>query len=210
MKKLPLLLTFVFLSVMVMAQERAITSTGDEVILYDDGTWTYADGDKVDNEEIPLNPQSFKKAPGNTFLLKSKVFNVGFYINPSKWSFEKANSNEDAEYELQLKGQDLYGMVITEKTEIPIETMRYIAIENARDIAPDIRIVEEEYRMVNGTKVLKLKLHGTMQGIKLAYYSYYYSNPNGTVQYVTYTSQSLMGTYEQEIEGLLNGFVVLD
>jgi len=49
-----------------------------------------------------------------------------------------------------------------------------------------------------------------MQGIKLAYYSYYYSNPNGTVQYVTYTSQSLMGTYEQEIEGLLNGFVVLD
>ena len=100
MKKLPLLLTFVFLSVMVMAQERAITSTGDEVILYDDGTWTYADGDKVDNEEIPLNPQSFKKAPGNTFLLKSKVFNVGFYINPSKWSFEKANSNEDAEYEL--------------------------------------------------------------------------------------------------------------
>jgi len=29
------------------------------------------------------------------------------------------------------------------------------------------------------------------------------------VQFVTYTSQSLLKTYEQEIEGLLNGLVVL-
>ena len=100
-------------------------------------------------------------------------------------------------------------MIITEQTEIPLETMRMIAVENAKDIAPDVRIVEEEYRTVNGTTVMMLKMHATMQGIKIGYYSYYYSNDRGTVQFVTYTSQSLMKTYEQEIEGLLNGLVVL-
>jgi uncharacterized membrane-anchored protein len=209
MKKFPLLFAFLLLSGMVVAQERAITSTGDEVILYQDGTWAYADAERAAEDEIPTNPKPFTKATGNTFLLKSTTFNVGFWINPTKWSFKKAASNEDAEYELQLKGEDLYGMIITEQTEIPLETMRMIAVENAKDIAPDVRIVEEEYRTVNGTTVMMLKMHATMQGIKIGYYSYYYSNERGTVQFVTYTSQSLMKTYEQEIEGLLNGFIVL-
>ena len=209
MKKFPLLFAFLLLSGMVVAQERAITSTGDEVILYQDGTWAYADAERAAEDEVPTNPKPFTKAAGNTFLLKSTTFNVGFWINPTKWSFKKAASNEDAEYELQLKGEDLYGMIITEQTEIPLETMRMIAVENAKDIAPDVRIVEEEYRTVNGTTVMMLKMHATMQGIKIGYYSYYYSNERGTVQFVTYTSQSLMKTYEQEIEGLLNGLVVL-
>ncbi|MEL0026362.1 MAG: hypothetical protein VW775_04765 [Schleiferiaceae bacterium] len=209
MKKYPLLFAFLLLSGMVVAQERAITSTGDEVILYQDGTWTYADAERAAEDEVPTNPKPFTKAAGNTFLLKITTFNVGFWINPTKWSFKKAASNDDAEYELQLKGEDLYGMIITEQTEIPLETMRMIAVENAKDIAPDVRIVEEEYRTVNGTTVMMLKMHATMQGIKIGYYSYYYSNERGTVQFVTYTSQSLLKTYEQEIEGLLNGLVVL-
>ena len=209
MKKFPLLIALLLLSGMVVAQERAITSTGDEVILYQNGTWTYADAKRAEENEVTTNPKAFTKATGNNFLLKSTTFNVGFWINPTKWSFKKAASNEDAEYELQLKGEDLYGMIITEQTEIPLETMRMIAVENAKDIAPDVRIVEEEYRTVNGTTVMMLKMHATMQGIKIGYYSYYYSNERGTVQFVTYTSQSLMKTYEQEIEGLLNGLVVL-
>ena len=179
------------------------------MILYQDGTWAYADAERAAEDEVPTNPKPFTKAAGNTFLLKSTTFNVGFWINPTKWSFKKAASNEDAEYELQLKGEDLYGMIITEQTEIPLETMRMIAVENAKDIAPDVRIVEEEYRTVNGTTVMMLKMHATMQGIKIGYYSYYYSNERGTLQFLTYTSQSLMKTYEQEIEGLLNGLVVL-
>jgi len=209
MKKIPLLIAFLLLSGMVVAQERAITSTGDEVILYQNGTWTYADAKRAAENEVPTNPKAFTKATGNNFLLKSTTFNVGFWINPTKWSFKKAASNDDAEYELELRGEDLYGMIITEQTEIPLETMRFIAVENAKDIAPDVRVMEEEYRTVNGTTVMMLKMHATIQGVKIGYYSYYYSNERGTLQFLTYTSQSLMKTYEQEIEGLLNGLVVL-
>jgi len=50
-------------------------------------------------------------------------------------------------------------------------------------------------------------MNGTMQGIKVSYYGYYFSNNNGTLQFLTYTSQNLLSDYIDEIEDLLNGFI---
>ena len=80
-----------------------------------------------------------------------------------------------------------------------------IALENARDAAPDAKIVKQEYRTVNGNKVLCLQLNGTMRGIKFAYLGYYISNESGTVQLVGFTAQSLFKEYQAEIEEFLNG-----
>lgn len=121
--------------------------------------------------------------------------------------FKKATENIDAEYEFQLKEEDLYGMVIAEKVEIPLETLKSIALENGRSVAPDLTIVKEEYRIVNGIKVLCLQMSGTMQGIKVVYYGYYYSNANGTIQFITYTAQNLLDRYSPESEKFLNGLV---
>ncbi|MCC7520261.1 MAG: hypothetical protein IT220_01380, partial [Flavobacteriaceae bacterium] len=107
-------------------------------------------------------------------------------------------------------GEDLYGMIISEKVEIPLETLRSIAIENGKSVAPDLKIMKEEYRTVNGLKLLLLQMNGTMQGIKFSYYGYYYSNTNGTVQFITYTSQNLLNSYIPEIEKLLNGIVEIN
>ena len=101
-------------------------------------------------------------------------------------------------------------MVISEKLEIPLESFKSIALENAKSVAPDIKIVKEEYRTVNGLKVLCLQMNGTMQGIKASYYGYYFSNTNGTVQFLTYTSQNLLDSYRPEIENLLNGLAEID
>lgn len=80
---------------------------------------------------------------------------------------------------------------------------------NGRESAPDLKVIQEEYRMVNGQKVLFLQLNGTLQGIKFTYYGYYYSNSSGTVQFITYTSQSLLEAYKEDCEKILNGFVKL-
>jgi hypothetical protein len=103
----------------------------------------------------------------------------------------------------------LYGMVIAEKMEIPLETLKKIAIDNGRKSAPDLVIQNEEYRTVNGLRVLHLQMAGTMQGIKFFYYGYYFSNESGTVQFVTYSAQNLLGTFKSDIEELLNGLVEL-
>jgi hypothetical protein len=210
MKGTLLLLISLFFVNLIQAQQKAVTETGEEVILFEDGTWKYQNEDQISEKETPTNPKKFEKDKESTFLLKSSKLNIGVYLNPKIWSFKKATDNPEAEFELQLKGGDLYGMIITEKVEIPLETLKSFALENGKTVAPDLKIVKEEYRTVNGLKVLLLQLNGTMQGIKFSYYGYYFSSRNGTVQFITYTSQNLLDSYKPESEKLLNGFVEIN
>jgi hypothetical protein len=209
MKKILLYAITLLLSLSAISQKKAVTENGEEVILYTNGTWKYVNDSANEEKEIPVNPKAFTKSNTSSFLLKSNKFNVGVWIDPKKWSFKKADKNDAAEYEFELKGKDLYGMMINELVEIPLESLKKIAIENAKEVAPDIELIKEEYRTVNGHKVLMMQLNGTTQGIKFSYYGYYYSNENGTMQMVLYTSQNLLKNYLTEIESHLNGFVVL-
>lgn len=207
MKKLIFALSFLG-TFAVQAQQKAVTEVGDEVLLFDNGTWRYADNrPSQSSTTVRTNPDRFVKDADATFLLKSTKVDIGVWLDPTEWSFQKAKDNPEAEYELQLKGEDLYGMIIAEKLEIPIENLKDIALENGREAAPDLYVVQEEYRIVNGLKVLFLQLNGTLQGIKFTYYGYYYSSPSGTVQFITYTSQGLLSSYIEDCEKILNGFV---
>lgn len=206
MKKLFLL--FLLSSTTIIAQQKAVTETGDEVILYENGTWIFQSPENNVAKEISVNKEKFKTPKESTFLLKSNYIDIGFWINPKKWSFKKTESEH--EYSLELKTGDLYAMVITEKIEVPLKTLKNIALENGRNAAPDLVVTKEEYRIVNGNKVLFLQMDGTAQGIKFSFYGYYFSNKNGTVQFVTYTSQKLLTDFKDECKELLNGFVLLD
>ena len=210
MKKIFFLLLIIALTVSINGQQKAVTETGQEVILFEDGSWIYQNKKEALNNEISTNSRRFSKNKKSTFLLKSKKFNVGIYLDPKLWSFNTPTDNPEAEYELQLKDGDLYGLIITEKVEIPVETLKVIALENAKAAAPNMNIVKEEFRNVNGLKVLLLHMNGTIQGIKFSYYGYYYSNSNGTVQLITYTSQNLLEGFKPKIEDLLNGIVELN
>jgi len=210
MKKTNLLLILILSSFTVQSQISAITETGDEVVLYNDGSWIYTDPFLNEVTEIKTNSYKFRKNKKSTFLLKSKVLNLGIYINPKDWTFEKGGEiNDETEYEFSYKHGDLYGLALTEEAELSLESLREIAIENAKSTAPDIQIVKEEYRTVNGIKILLLQLDGTIQGTKFTYLGYYFSNENGTVQFITYSTQKLIKKYKNECEKLLNGLVEL-
>ena len=210
MKNSLLTMLLMFSLTLSYGQIKAVTENGDEVTLYDDGTWAYDDLEMMEDVEIMMNPATFTKGENASFLLKSSKNNFGFYLDPKEWSFTKEASNTAAEYELHLKSGDLYGMIISEQLEIPLETLRGIAVSTAKSAAPDLQVVKEEYRMVNGLKMLHLQMNGTMQGIKFSYYGYYYSNESGTVQYVTFTAQNLIESYREQCDALLNGLVVIE
>ena len=210
MKKLMMFFLSLAILPLITAQERAVTEKGDEVILNPDGTWEYVDKEILEASAIPINPNRFFKDDKATFLLKSKKFNIGFWLDPKKWSFSKAVDNPDAEYELVLKDEDAYAMIITERISMPITTLRSIAIENAMEAFSNLKIVEEEYRTVNGLEVLFLHMNLSVEGMKMSFYGYYYSNDSGTVQFVTFTSQNMIITYKSFLESLLNGMVELD
>lgn len=189
------------------ASQKAITDTGEEVILNSDGTWEYSDNAQKPTKIIETIKKKFERPRNSAFLLKSIKNKSAYWINTNKWSFGKAKNNPQAEYQFQLKGKDLYAMTIAEGVEIPIETLTDIALSNAQSAAPDAKIVRQEYRIVNGKKVVYMEMNGTLQGIKFTYLGYYYSDASGSTQLIAYTATSVVDKYKSEINDFLNGLV---
>jgi len=210
MKKAFCFAIFAFLPIIVFAQIKAVTDTGDQVVLYKNGTWKYVSGSSISAVKISKNSKKFLKPETSTFLIKSQKTNAGVWINPKKWSFKKAVANAAAEFEFQLRGEDLCGMLIAEKTPIDIESLVNIAYQNAKNVAPDIEVVHKEYRNVNGIDVLEMQMKGTVQSIKFTYYGYYYSNSHGSFQLLTYTTQDQFKHFLNDSENFLNGFVIMN
>ncbi|OJJ16409.1 hypothetical protein BKI52_34540 [marine bacterium AO1-C] len=210
MRILSLMCALVFIGFCAQAQTKAVTETGDEVLLFDDGTWKYVKDSVYVKKEISMNPKKFVKSASATFLLKSKKANTGVWLNPKKWSFEKSVTNEAAEYNLNLRGGDLYGLMINERLSVPLETLKLVAVENAKRVATNFKLLKEEYRMVNGKKVIFLEMEGVLQGLKFVYNGYYYSSKKGSTQLLVYTSRELYKEYQNDIAEFLNGLVELE
>ena len=188
------------------ASQKAITDTGEEIIIYSDGKWEYLTNSKQTNGSIPFNKNKFEKPKDSFFLLKSTITNSAYWVNTNKWSFNKPKeSGSSAEYQFKLKGKAAYGMSISEEIEIPIETLGDLALEYFKNNAPDGKMLRKEYRTVNGKKVLYLEMGGTIQGVNYIYLGYYYSDISGTTQFTTYTSANLVDKYKSEIYDFLNG-----
>lgn len=194
-----------FISSISYASQQAVTDTGKEVILNDNGTWKYSSESENSLVKLTTNKKTFKKPKNSSFLLKSTKNSSAFSINTKKWSFAKGSNNKDAEYEFQLKGKDLYAMAIAEAIEIDAESLTDIAFSTAKSAAPDIQIIKKEYRIVNNKKVIYMEMSGTIQSMKITYLGYYYSSPSGSTQLVVYTGTNLVNKYRNEISDLLNG-----
>lgn len=213
-----MILKYLLLSVFLLfsqqfcnAQKKAVTELGDEVILYENGTWKYSrEFQENDSNKIELNPVVFKKSKNASFLLKSAHGNLGYWVDPKKWSFGKNASNPNADFELELKGQSLQAVIISEDANIPIESFVKLAIVNGRQNSPDLKLLHKEYRTVNGIKVLHLIMEGTVVGVKFLYYGYYFSNDNTTVQFLVMSYASSLKKLNTEGEELLNGLTVIN
>ena len=196
-------------SISLFSQTSAVTDKGEEVILYDNGTWKYKK-ENATSWGTRMDTVIVKKHVDSNFLLKGAKVNYGVWLNPKVWKFKK-NDDEDSpsEYNFTLVGEDAYAMIIVEKIEIPLNTLKDLAYKNALKASPDVRIVYEDIRKVNGLVVNCMEMEGTISGIKFSYFSYYYTGTSGTIQFVSYTSQNLYKKYKPELEKLLNGFVIL-
>lgn len=201
-----IVLALLFCSFTVQAQIQAITNTGETVTLHENGTWEYTNKTNRSKETL-VNSNKFTKHPNASFQVKSKRTNYAVFIDPTKWKFEKKsdNVNEEAEYAFNLNDGSVYAMMVTEKVGLSFELLKKAALVNASKVAPDARIVEEEYRTVNGTKMLMLQLKGTLEGLAFTYFGYYVTGDTGTVQLITFTTSKLFDEHKKEMETFLNG-----
>lgn len=193
----------------VMAAQNAVTENGAVVILNEDGTWKYADDNQRGGHEIKENKASFRKDPGQSFQIKSTRNNAAVWVDPKQWIFRREEGAVNAaEYKFKARDSDLYGMLITEQIEIGLDNLPDLAFENARNFAPDVRVVSKEYRTVNGIRVVHMRMDGSAQGAKFTYLGYYYADKHGSTQLVAYTSANLVDKYQAQMEAFLNGFAL--
>jgi S1-C subfamily serine protease len=96
--------------------------------------------------------------------------------------------------------------VIAERSEVPLESMEQIAIDNARNVDPGAKITKRGRQLVNGQPSLVLEISATISGIPFVLYGHYFSGPSGTVQIVGWTAQNLFDEYKAMFDAVVAGF----
>lgn len=180
----------------------AITEDGRKVILKKDGTWRPY-GATASTPSEPVSKDSFKKPDAATAVYRSKGDRFMVWYNPNKWRQKKSSDEDKPTYE-HVDG-DVYAMILAERFSMSIEDLKELAMSNARKAAPDVRLVSEEERFVNGRHILCMRFDGTISGVPFTYYGYYFAGKSGIIQLITYTSQNLFDEYRAEMTDFLNG-----
>lgn len=177
---------------------RARTESGKDVILSPDGTWKYAIED--------TGPTVVRKPVGATAHFQAPQGGFRIWYDNAKWFMEPKSDRATAEF--KLKRGDAYALMLVEELNIPIATLKEIALENAKEAAPDAKVIFEESRTVNNKEVLCMKMEGTIKGIPFRYYGYYFGGKQGTIQLLTFTGRDLFAKYEQDLTEFLNGLEI--
>lgn len=185
---------------------RALTDTGDVVILNKDGTWHYP----VEVKPPALEPKGNKivnKIAKANFSFKSKKTDAEFFIDPKVWTPTEP-MEPDHEYVFINHDKDLYAMAITEGIELGFELLLEAAVINMKAVASDVVMLKNEYHIVNGTKVMYVVMEASISGASFRFIGYQHSGKAGSTQYYVYSSTSLMDRYMGDAEQLLSGFVI--
>jgi hypothetical protein len=187
----------------------AITQDGRTVILHSDGTWKFFEKETAETPEAP-NDNKVNTPSRATKKVSDPRGLVELWYAPAKWLVypKPERLSPDASFALIHKTKDAYALGIIERISMPLETLKKIAVDNARNVAPDAEVVLDEERQINGKTAAIMGINGTIDGIPFRYHSFYWTGEKGSVQVITYTSQNLFAEYHDDFDDLLNGIVL--
>lgn len=176
---------------------RARTADGRDVVLKDDGTWSFVDAPGAGPDKDAETAYEGKR---KTFALRLK---------PGAWIQEEKPDNPDAEVMFEHKDGDVYGAVIFERTAIPVNALKKIALANMTEGDGHPKILREETRKVDGVDTIRLTVEVDVDEVPLTFHNAYYSGPAGSIQVLTWTGRNLFDEMKPEMEKFLDGLVVL-
>ena len=184
---------------------RATTEDGRAVLLDPKGTWKFAP-EGASEKKVQGAPYNVSPAAKERVAIPNLKAKVAY--NEKRWKLLDKPLNQVASLSFRHANGDSYAMVIAERIEMPLQTLRNAAVENAKSAAKDLTIEREEHRTVNGRPVLMLQMSGTLQGIPFVYFNYYHAGPAGAIQFMSYTARNLFNESKADFEELLNGLLV--
>lgn len=195
---IPAITFFAMVGPPLQSQEKAVTSSGKKIIIFQNGTWK-------NEQDVIKTPATQMLSRPETSTAKASILKgrASIYYNPTKWK-PKGNEEGGRTTFLHVDG-DAQAMIIAERIQMPIEALEKMALSNAKAAAPDASIVLREVRHVNNLEILMLQVKGKIDGTPFIYYNYYYSGEKGVIQAITFTAQNLFTEYKSDFEDFLNG-----
>ena len=143
-------------------QEMAVTETGDTIIIFMDGSWTYVDGSIANYIEMEITLDTSDVAFTCPESSKQKVSSDLEYFDvmydPSVWKrIPPGELNDEAEMAFEGKGFDAYAVIISEEVEIGTKNIFKIALDNmAEYLGTEVDILASEVREVNGENLIMM------------------------------------------------------
>ena len=186
------------------APVKVTTPSGDEVILNSDGTWEYA----ANLKKRTVNNTKFVIPAASKDFVKGNDISYQVFYDKAKWVILEKNISEIAEFSFQHSDDNAYAMIVAENEAIPLDDLRNIVLDNIKAVAKNVKIINEEERTVNGSKVIMLNVKAIIQGMDFVYHYYIYSGEGASIQVVSFTSEDLYLEHKTDMENLLNGFVM--
>jgi uncharacterized protein YcfL len=127
------------------------------------------------------------------------------------WNVPKnTNLSIYSDYSFVHKDKDVYAIILSERIEVPLDSLEEIVVENAQNVSDEpVEVVQSETVEVNGKTMKAIKINAKIQGVDFSYYNYVYGGKEGTVQLITYTSKNLFDQYEKDMKNLLDSLEIL-
>ena len=181
----------------------ATTDDGKKVTLSQDGTWKYA-------AQVGATQQAgasvYKKPITAKEVLSINKGAASLSYDPTMWKISKQDDPNKTNF--VHKNGDIYGLVIAERLEMSPVALKELALNNAKQAATSLTVLQDEKRVVNGVEVAHVMFEPTIGGITFVFDGYYYAGPAGSIQIVVYTGKNLLSEYKDALQGFLNGFEV--
>lgn len=186
----------------LIAQVPATTFDGKAVMLYDNGTWKYAAADTASR------PDTNTRAASSTVRDQVAILDGRAVLryDPNKW--RETPAGQPGRVMLAHLTGDGMAMVIAEHLEMQVDTLAQVALDNARNAAPDVHLVSRTHVRVSGKDMVEMEFSGNLRGIAFTYLGRYYGGKEGSFQVLTFTGSSLFPEYEADFRELLDGFEV--
>ncbi|HWQ03652.1 MAG TPA: YbjN domain-containing protein [Candidatus Nitrosotenuis sp.] len=156
----------------------------------------------------PPPAPTYNRPYGSTSRFPTPYGNFVIWVNPTKWR----NVQTEGAGNLQFNhtNGEAFARIISERISVPTNSLKEIALQNAKKADPNAFVSFEERRTVNGRQVVCLQIDFTVSNIPSRYYGYYYGGSSGTIQVVTYTFQSAFDRNRADFTDFLNGLEIND
>lgn len=143
--------------------------------------------------------------------LEGKEVKYKFAYNFNRWEriTDKAQMDEDAEYEFRHRLLDVTAEIIPESHGGvgDVADLTFQRIKEKHD--PEAEVLSKITRMVNGGELAFQKMRVTLRGVPYIFFGDFYTGKEATIQFVVSCPEVLVDKYIDDIMELLNSLEIL-